>query len=277
MIKNKLLLMKNIFTKQFRHFFLILFAVLLILQLLGSGTFIITKTKQLLFTVFITSCLTSIFSYSRIYFYNYLLALLPLLSLLFCKTAAGEVITSVNIAYYSIFSLSFTNIIFFLYYYSTAYKTLRLLSPVVLLLQICTFLLSTAVWGYYTSSQCFPTATTILALLQTNVSESSEYLQTNFTGQTLLLFLFLVLVYLVFSLLLHLRLKSCRINNMPPVAIAVFVLLNLLTVYKSSMTHDNFFTNTLWETRNALAQYDNFSAQKNARQKNTWVFKIPSQ
>jgi len=100
MIKNKLLLMKNIFTKQFRHFFLILFAVLLILQLLGSGTFIITKTKQLLFTVFITSCLTSIFSYSRIYFYNYLLALLPLLSLLFCKTAAGEVITSVNIAYY---------------------------------------------------------------------------------------------------------------------------------------------------------------------------------
>ena len=47
--------MKNIFTKQFRHFFLILFAVLLILQLLGSGTFIITKTKQLLFTVFITS------------------------------------------------------------------------------------------------------------------------------------------------------------------------------------------------------------------------------
>lgn len=97
MIKNKLLLMKNIFTKQFRHFFLILFAVLLILQLLGSGTFIITKTKQLLFTVFITSCLTSIFSYSRIYFYNYLLALLPLLSLLFCKTAAGEVITSVNI------------------------------------------------------------------------------------------------------------------------------------------------------------------------------------
>lgn len=47
MIKNKLLLMKNIFTKQFRHFFLILFAVLLILQLLGSGTFIITKTKQL--------------------------------------------------------------------------------------------------------------------------------------------------------------------------------------------------------------------------------------
>ena len=73
MIKNKLLLMKNIFTKQFRHFFLILFAVLLILQLLGSGTFIITKTKQLLFTVFITSCLTSIFSYSRIYFYNYLL------------------------------------------------------------------------------------------------------------------------------------------------------------------------------------------------------------
>ena len=119
MIKNKLLLMKNIFTKQFRHFFLILFAVLLILQLLGSGTFIITKTKQLLFTVFITSCLTSIFSYSRIYFYNYLLALLPLLSLLFCKTAAGEVITSVNIAYYSIFSLSFTNIIFFLYYYST--------------------------------------------------------------------------------------------------------------------------------------------------------------
>ena len=74
--------MKNIFTKQFRHFFLILFAVLLILQLLGSGTFIITKTKQLLFTVFITSCLTSIFSYSRIYFYNYLLALLPLLSLL---------------------------------------------------------------------------------------------------------------------------------------------------------------------------------------------------
>lgn len=155
MIKNKLLLMKNIFTKQFRHFFLILFAVLLILQLLGSGTFIITKTKQLLFTVFITSCLTSIFSYSRIYFYNYLLALLPLLSLLFCKTAAGEVITSVNIAYYSIFSLSFTNIIFFLYYYSTAYKTLRLLSPVVLLLQICTFLLSTAVWGYYTSSQCF--------------------------------------------------------------------------------------------------------------------------
>ena len=105
--------MKNIFTKQFRHFFLILFAVLLILQLLGSGTFIITKTKQLLFTVFITSCLTSIFSYSRIYFYNYLLALLPLLSLLFCKTAAGEVITSVNIAYYSIFSLSFTNIIFF--------------------------------------------------------------------------------------------------------------------------------------------------------------------
>ena len=86
---------------------------LLILQLLGSGTFIITKTKQLLFTVFITSCLTSIFSYSRIYFYNYLLALLPLLSLLFCKTAAGEVITSVNIAYYSIFSLSFTNIIFF--------------------------------------------------------------------------------------------------------------------------------------------------------------------
>ena len=267
MIKNKLLLMKNIFTKQFRHFFLILFAVLLILQLLGSGTFIITKTKQLLFTVFITSCLTSIFSYSRIYFYNYLLALLPLLSLLFCKTAAGEVITSVNIAYYSIFSLSFTNIIFFLYYYSTAYKTLRLLSPVVLLLQICTFLLSTAVWGYYTSSQSFPTATTILALLQTNVSESSEYLQTNFTGQTLLLFLFLVLVYLVFSLLLHLRLKSCRINNMPPVAIAVFVLLNLLTVYKSSMTHDNFFTNTLWETRNALAQYDNFSAQKNARQK----------
>lgn len=145
MIKNKLLLMKNIFTKQFRHFFLILFAVLLILQLLDSGTFIITKTKQLLFTVFITSCLTSIFSYSRIYFYNYLLALLPLLSLLFCKTAAGEVITSVNIAYYSIFSLSFTNIIFFLYYYSTAYKTLRLLSPVVLLLQICTFLLSTAV------------------------------------------------------------------------------------------------------------------------------------
>ena len=141
--------MKNIFTKQFRHFFLILFAVLLILQLLGSGTFIITKTKQLLFTVFITSCLTSIFSYSRIYFYNYLLALLPLLSLLFCKTAAGEVITSVNIAYYSIFSLSFTNIIFFLYYYSTAYKTLRLLSPVVLLLQICTFLLSTAVWHYY--------------------------------------------------------------------------------------------------------------------------------
>ena len=100
MIKNKLLLMKNIFTKQFRHFFLILFAVPLILQLLGSGTFIITKTKQLLFTVFITSCLTSIFSYSRIYFYNYLLALLPLLSLLFCKTAAGEVITSVNIAYY---------------------------------------------------------------------------------------------------------------------------------------------------------------------------------
>jgi heptose-I-phosphate ethanolaminephosphotransferase len=267
MIKNKLLLMKNIFTKQFRHFFLILFAVLLILQLLGSGTFIITKTKQLLFTVFITSCLTSIFSYSRIYFYNYLLALLPLLSLLFCKTAADEVITSVNMAYYSIFSLSFTNIIFFLYYYSTAYKTLRLLSPVVLLLQICTFLLSTAVWGYYTSSQSFPTATTILALLQTNVSESSEYLQTNFTGQTLLLFLFLVLVYLVFSLLLHLRLKSCRINNMPPVAIAVFVLLNLLTVYKSSMTPDNFFTNTLRETRNALAQYDNFSAQKNARQK----------
>ena len=125
--------MKNIFTKQFRHFFLILFAVLLILQLLGSGTFIITKTKQLLFTVFITSCLTSIFSYSRIYFYNYLLALLPLLSLLFCKTAAGEVITSVNIAYYSIFSLSFTNIIFFLYYYSTAYKNLRLLSPLVML------------------------------------------------------------------------------------------------------------------------------------------------
>ena len=269
--------MKNIFTKQFRHFFLILFAVLLILQLLGSGTFIITKTKQLLFTVFITSCLTSIFSYSRIYFYNYLLALLPLLSLLFCKTAAGEVITSVNIAYYSIFSLSFTNIIFFLYYYSTAYKTLRLLSPVVLLLQICTFLLSTAVWGYYTSSQCFPTATTILALLQTNVSESSEYLQTNFTGQTLLLFLFLVLVYLVFSLLLHLRLKSCRINNMPPVAIAVFVLLNLLTVYKSSMTHDNFFTNTLWETRNALAQYDNFFCPKKRPSKNTWVFKIPSQ
>lgn len=182
MIKNKLLLMKNIFTKQFRHFFLILFAVLLILQLLGSGTFIITKTRQLLFTVFITSCLTSIFSYCRIYFYNYLLALLPLLSLLFCKTAAGEVMTSVNIAYYSIFSLSFTNIIFFLYYYSTAYKTLRLLSPVVLFLQICTFLLSTAVWGYYTSSQSFPTATTILALLQTNISESSEYLQTNFTG-----------------------------------------------------------------------------------------------
>ncbi|WP_455650938.1 phosphoethanolamine transferase, partial [Phascolarctobacterium faecium] len=153
------------------------------------------------------------------------------------------------------------------YYYSTAFKTLRLLSPVVLLLQICTFLLSTAVWGYYTSSQSFPTATTILALLQTNVSESYEYLQTNFTGQTLLLFLFLVLVYLVFSLLLHLRLKSCRINNMPPVAIAVFVLLNLLTVYKSSITPDNFFTNTLRETRNALAQYDNFSAQKNARQK----------
>ena len=54
---------------------------------------------------------------------------------------------------------------------------------------------------------------------------------------------------------------------MPPVAIAVFVLLNLLTVYKSSITPDNFFTNTLRETRNALAQYDNFSAQKNARQK----------
>ena len=52
MIKNKLLLMKNIFTKQFRHFFLILFAVLLILQLLGSGTFIITKTKQLLFRIY---------------------------------------------------------------------------------------------------------------------------------------------------------------------------------------------------------------------------------
>lgn len=49
---------------------------------------------------------------------------------------------------------------------------------------------------------------------------------------------------------------------MPPVAIAVFVLLNLLTVYKSSITPDNFFTNTLRETRNALAQYDNFSAQK---------------
>ena len=54
---------------------------------------------------------------------------------------------------------------------------------------------------------------------------------------------------------------------MPPVAIAVFVLLNLQTVYKSSITPDNFFTNTLRETRNALAQYDNFSAQKNARQK----------
>ena len=57
--------MKNIFTKQFRHFFLILFAVLLILQLLGSGTFIITKTKQLLFTVFITSCLTSMLMYGK--------------------------------------------------------------------------------------------------------------------------------------------------------------------------------------------------------------------
>lgn len=53
---------------------------------------------------------------------------------------------------------------------------------------------------------------------------------------------------------------------MPPVAIAVFVLLNLLTVYKSSITPDNFLQ-YIEEFKNALAQYDNFSAQKNARQK----------
>ena len=38
--------MKNIFTKQFRHFFLILFAVLLILQLLGSELLLLPKQSS---------------------------------------------------------------------------------------------------------------------------------------------------------------------------------------------------------------------------------------
>ena len=162
-------------------------------MLLGSGTFIITKTKQpVIHRIYYELPYINILLFQNL-FYNYLLALLPLLSLLFCKTAADEVITSVNMAYYSIFSLSFTNIIFFLYYYSTAYKTLRLLSPVVLLLQICTFLLSTAVWGYYTSSQSFPTATTILALLQTNVSEVPNICKQTLLGRLYYYFFFLFL------------------------------------------------------------------------------------
>ena len=114
MIKNKLLLMKNIFTEQFRHFFLILFAVLLNPTAAWQRNFYYYQNKAaVIHRIYYELPYINILLFRIIYFYNYLLALLPLLSLLFCKTAAGEVITSVNIAYYSIFSLSFTSIIFF--------------------------------------------------------------------------------------------------------------------------------------------------------------------
>lgn len=264
-IKNKLHCIKK---SLFPHFFTIFFAIFsiaLVIQFLTSEFFIFTKIRQLLCTTLITTCIFSILlKNKKVLLYNYLAALLPLLSLLFLKITADKTLTSSDSALYITFCLAVTNTGFLLYYYTSYTRYAKIFFLPAFIFQFLCFIFSLLVWGYYAASGQFPNAAALLAFLQTNPSEALEYLQTNFTTITFVLFIGLILTYLSWMTCFIKRLTALKITLLPLLLLVLISTGNLWTLYRST---DNFLVNIFRETHTALHNYDSFAQQKAARQK----------
>ena len=240
-----------------------IFVILLLIQFFTSEVFQFTKIRQQLFISLLTASTASLFLQRQRFVTAYLLGFLPLFSLVFIKITANHLLTANDAAHYSVFCLAITNIIFLFYYCSSCGPAAKLFLLPAFFCQSGFFLFAVAVWGYYFTSTSFLNATTCLALLQTNFSESLEYLQTNFTVLNFLLVAVLFLAYAWATITLITKIRVRQLLRFTAVIIIFLLLANIFAMYKAS---DNFLFKVFKETQVALQRYADFEQQKTVRQ-----------
>ena len=129
-----------------------------------------------------------------------------------------------------------------------------------LLFILISFIVVTVFWGYYAVTNTLFGQDTLLALLQTNVTETVEYIFSVFRINHMLLLLMasLIVVMLIKSKNSELIEDKGRIYKL----ISFVVLINLLLIH---MTRGNFFTNIYVNAEKNLMAYNDFRSMQHDR------------
>jgi len=118
-------------------------------------------------------------------------------------------------------------------------------------------------WGYYLSQSAFLDTEAIMAIMQTNISETQGYLKDYFSFKyTLFILMVLSLFFLSAKYMKTLQIENNRQNR---ILILLIILISLCCVYKC---RKNILTKMFWETKIYIERYQAFYEEKELRKRN---------
>lgn len=118
-------------------------------------------------------------------------------------------------------------------------------------------------WEYYFASGAWLSVESCMAILQTNLSEATNYIDDHLSYMGLL-GLFIIFSFIIFVGKYTSSLKLCDKNKKLKIMLVVFVILNILFLYR---TRENIVNNIIYDTKVYAASYDNYLKSKEKRQK----------
>lgn len=119
-------------------------------------------------------------------------------------------------------------------------------------------------WCYYLTSGALFGVDTLLAIMQTNVSESREFLADNYNAASIILLAVTLSALLLLARNLH-RLTLRWQGRSLKIAVAVFLLCDAALLYKCK---GNMLTHLVKNTKTYFAKYEDFNKYQAARKKN---------
>lgn len=240
---------------------LLVYILLLFCKYLFTGDLSIRRTEFIvLISAFITLS-SKIFKNKTLYYVLSLLLTTVLTSPLVIKFITGEVILAENVIKFIGFNFAISSAGLLVGNIISQYRIGRVVNAVLCLLL---FIPTLIFWCYYLTSGALFGVDTLLAIMQTNASESKEFLADNYNLDAILFLVFTIAMILALVLNLHhltLRMKGKKLYF----AVILFLVCDALLIYKCK---GNMLTYLIKDTKIYYAKYEDFSKHQEARKAN---------
>lgn len=239
---------------------IVIYLVLALVVITLTGTFTLRRTELLLLPAVITVLSTKFYE-NKNYFYSALGLFFFFASLAVLKIK----ILHLNISVYDIvkyFScvIGVCNIFILAAVFTAKIKCSTIIRFFILILMFIPVIL---IWGYYFTASSWLNVDAVMAIMQTNVKESAEYLHDNLEVKYYIVvgILFIILYFLnneVGKLSVKTNIKSKKLYC------AFILILCLLSIYKGK---GNLLTYIAKDTVTYLQRYDDFNERREIRKK----------
>lgn len=229
---------------------------------MGGGNDSLLEHHRKLLTLSLVIILHSfIYKPKKTYFIS-----ISVLAISFCSILMINFLVSSHIPYsaipkYMFFSLAILNIYFFCNSIIGKYKLGVIISTLSL---IAIYLPIIVIWNYYFITGTLFSTNTLLAILQTNIAETQEYLQMNVDFKAYLI-LAIILVGIASITLYAKRTMLCISDRKHKILIAILLVTDIMLIHKYEQ---NLLTDILWRTQTYLNEFQNFNQQQGQRKQN---------